>query len=105
MYHTDTKLDRFSPYLLVELWVEKNIGRDAVEPNILKLITRPINIGRKSSNFVIIMRRVRYYHVSDSSEHDNRTVEVISIKPWQKKKEERKKKRKQDKTLPLVAAG
>ena len=37
----------------------KNIGRDAVESYILKLIARPINIGCKSSNFSIIMRRVQ----------------------------------------------
>ena len=37
----------------------KNIGRDAVESYILKLISRPINIGCKSSNFIIIMRRVQ----------------------------------------------
>ena len=37
----------------------KNIGRDAVESYILKLIARPINIGCKSSNFIIIMRRVQ----------------------------------------------
>ena len=54
----DIKLDRFSPNLLVELWVA-NIGRDAVESYILKLIARPINIGCKSSNFIIIMRRVQ----------------------------------------------
>ena len=37
----------------------KNIGRDAVESYILKLIAGPINIGCKSSNFIIIMRRVQ----------------------------------------------
>ena len=37
----------------------KNIGRDAVESYILKLIARPINIRCKSSNFIIIMRRVQ----------------------------------------------
>ena len=48
-----------------------NIGRDAVEPNILKLIARPINIGRKSSNFIIIMCRIKYYQVQDTSKHEN----------------------------------
>ena len=37
----------------------KNIGRDAVESYILKPIARPINIVCKSSNFIIIMRRVQ----------------------------------------------
>ena len=48
-----------------------NIGRDAVEPNILKLIERTVNTGGKSSNFIIIMSRIRYYQISDTSKHDN----------------------------------
>ena len=74
----DTKLDRLSLHLLVELWVAENIGRDQVKPNILKPITRPINIGSKLSNFVIIMQWIRYYHVWDSSEHDNGLTCLVS---------------------------
>lgn len=40
----------------------QNIGRDIDDPNILKLIARPINIGWKSSNFMIIMFRIQLYN-------------------------------------------
>ena len=75
--------NNFSFMTFLEIWYllkknQKNRGSICFEriiicisPNILKLISRPINIGCKSSNFVITMRRVWYYNESDSSEHDN----------------------------------
>ena len=49
----------FSPNLLVELWVAKILGETQSSLIFLKLIARPINIGCKSSNFIIIIRRVQ----------------------------------------------
>ena len=63
------KIRQIQPKFIGRVMSCKNIGQYTVEPNILKLITRPINIGRKSSNFVIIIRRIWYYHISDNSEH------------------------------------
>ena len=69
----DIKLDGFSPNLLVELRVAKILGetQSSIEPNILKLIARLVNISRKSSNFIIIMCRIQYYQISVTSNEEN----------------------------------
>ena len=55
------KIGLIEPIFIGQAMSCKNIGRDAVESNILKLIVRPINIGRKSSNFIIIMFWIQYF--------------------------------------------
>ena len=65
------KIGLIEPIFIGRAMSCKNIGRDAVEPNILKLIARSINIGRKASNFIIIMFCDRFYQHLDTSKHNN----------------------------------
>ena len=64
------KIGQIHPKFIGQALSCTNIGWDVVEPNILKLMVRPINIGFNSSNFIIIKCRVQYYQILDTSKHN-----------------------------------